>query len=210
MKLLTVGDSFTWGEELEDRNLAWPYRLGEKLGYEVTNLAKPGSGNSRMIRTVVQQADQYDLVIVAWSHFARTELADAHGAYDLWPGSRADIYPDHMSHRQEVIEYYNRYHNDQYLYTQYLLGIILLQNFFKSMGVRYLMIDSFGNNQHRHLDVPLTAKISAEFYPGWSNETMMEWTYGSAQGPGGHFLAEGHQQVAEKLYEHIRHLSWIS
>jgi hypothetical protein len=38
---------------------------------------------------------------------------------------------------------------------------------------------------------------------------MMEWTYGSPQGPMGHFLEEGHAIVADKIYEHIRHLGWL-
>jgi hypothetical protein len=38
----------------------------------------------------------------------------------------------------------------------------------------------------------------------------MEWTFGSDQGPKGHFLEQGHEIVANKIYEHIRHLSWIS
>jgi hypothetical protein len=39
---------------------------------------------------------------------------------------------------------------------------------------------------------------------------MMEWTYRTPQGPGGHFLEQGHAIVADKIYEHIRNLSWIS
>ena len=89
MKLLTVGDSFTFGDELADRNVAWPFLLGKQLGYEVTNLGKPGSGNTRMVRHAVEQINNYDLIIIAWSHFARTELADENGFYDIWPGCSA-------------------------------------------------------------------------------------------------------------------------
>ena len=85
MKLLTVGDSFTYGEELADINSAWPFLLGAKLGYEVINLAKPGSGNTRMIRHCIEQVNDYDAVIIAWSHFARMEFADDLGPYDIWP-----------------------------------------------------------------------------------------------------------------------------
>ena len=52
MRLLTVGDSFTFGEELSDvtdnvtpSKFAWPEVLAGKLGWEVDNLAKSGSGN---------------------------------------------------------------------------------------------------------------------------------------------------------------------
>jgi hypothetical protein len=38
----------------------------------------------------------------------------------------------------------------------------------------------------------------------------MEWTYGTPRGPRGHFLEQGHEIVADKIYEYIRHLGWIS
>jgi hypothetical protein len=38
---------------------------------------------------------------------------------------------------------------------------------------------------------------------------MMDWTYNTPKGPGGHFLEEGHAIVADKIYEHIRSLGWI-
>jgi hypothetical protein len=39
---------------------------------------------------------------------------------------------------------------------------------------------------------------------------MMEWTYETPQGPGGHFLEQGHVIVADKINEYIRHLGWVS
>ena len=35
MKLLAVGDSFTYGEELSDSELAWPQQLANKIGFEL-------------------------------------------------------------------------------------------------------------------------------------------------------------------------------
>ena len=59
MKLLTVGDSFTYGEELADISSAWPHLLGDQIGYKVTNLARPGCGNTRMVRQVVENYQEY-------------------------------------------------------------------------------------------------------------------------------------------------------
>jgi hypothetical protein len=56
----------------------------------------------------------------------------------------------------------------------------------------------------------LVNQIDSIYYLGWPNETMMEWTYGCSKGPGDHFLEQGHEVVANKIYEHIRHLGWIS
>ena len=209
MKLLAVGDSFTYGEELSDLNNAWPYLLGNKLGYTVDNFAKPGSGNARMIRHAVEQINNYDLIIIAWSHFARTELADENGFYDIWPG--CDVFPhkEFSSWRSEVINYYSKHHNDQYLYNQYLINIILIQQYLKFNNKKYIMLDAFGNNNYRKNNT-VVDQIDPIYYIGWPTTTMMEWTHGCPKGPGDHFLEQGHEIVADKIYEHIRHLGWIS
>jgi lysophospholipase L1-like esterase len=209
MKLLAVGDSFTYGEELSDINNAWPFLLGKKLGYEITNLAKPGSGNTRMIRHAVEQINNYDLIVIAWSHFARTELADENGFYDIWPGCSALPHKEFSSWRSDVINYYSKHHNDQYLYNQYLINIVLIQQYLKFNNKKYIMLDTFDNNNYRKNNT-VVDQIDSTYYVGWPTTTMMEWTYRIPQGPNGHFLEQGHEIVANKIYEHIRHLGWIS
>jgi hypothetical protein len=209
MKVLTVGDSFTYGEELADQKSAWPYLLG----HEVTNLAKPGSSNTCMVRAVVEHAYDYDLIIIAWSHFARTEIADETGFYDIWPGCNAIQYNEHSPWRKQLVDYYTKHYNDDYLYTQYLLNIILVQNYLTANNKRYLMLDSFGNHQVAQRaakeNTKLIAQINKEFYIGWPKSSMMEWTYTCSKGPNGHFLEDGHRQVADKINEHIRNISWL-
>ena len=72
------------------------------------------------------------------------------------------------------------------------------------------MLDAFGNTKARDLNTTLTKKIRFTNYLGWPDQSMMEWTYGVAKGPNGHFLEDGHIIVANKIYEHIRHLNWVS
>jgi hypothetical protein len=90
------------------------------------------------------------------------------------------------------------------------MNIVLLQNFLKQHNKKYVMLDAFGNTKLRHLNTELTKQIDTTYYLGWPAESMMEWTFGSDQGPNGHFLEKGHSIVADKIYEHIRHLGWIS
>jgi len=211
MKLLTVGDSFTYGEELSDITKAWSFVLGNRLGYEVTNLARPGKSNDYIVKTVVEHADNYNLIVIAWSHFARSEFADAHGIYDIWPGNKGNLFTGDMSHRRELIDYITRYYDDRYLYSRYILNIILMQTYLKSLNKRFIMLDAFGNTSARELGVDeIIKKIDTSNYIGWPSESMMEWTYGTLRGINGHFLEDGHEIVANKIYEHIRHLSWVS
>lgn len=213
MRLLTVGDSFTYGEELADNKSAWPNLLANKFGYELTNLAKPGSGNTRMVRYCVEEVNNYDVAIIAWSHFARIEIADENGFYDIWPGGGTLPHKAYSPWRQAIIDYFTKYHNDDYLYRQYLLNIILLQNFLESNGKRYLMLDAFGNHQtNERVSInnrDLLDQINSTYYVGWPNQSMMEWTYEVEQGPNGHFLEQGHVRVAEKIYAFMDDLPWL-
>ena len=211
MKLLTVGDSFTYGEELVDINNAWPYLLGKQINYEVTNLGSPGCSNARMIRNVIENADKHDLIIIAWSHFARLEVSDENGTYDLWPGGSGVFFTGELKYRKELINYVNRHHNDEYLYNQYTTNIVLVQKYLESKGKRYIMMDTFGNHQDKQRQSNgLISQVNDQYYIGWPTESMMEWTYKTPQGPAGHFLEEGHQKVAEKINEYIRNIGWVS
>ena len=76
------------------------------------------------------------------------------------------------------------------------------------------MLDAFGNNQIRNKfkekNQDLLDQIDTSKYLGWPDQSMMEWTFGTPQGPRGHFLEDGHRIVTDKVYEYIRHLGWIS
>ncbi len=213
MRVLTVGDSFTYGEELPNRELSWPTLVTNRLGYSLTNLAKPGSSNDRITRPIIEQLNNYDMVIIAWSHFARIEMADEYGEYDIWPGGTGIQYAHSHKWRREVIDYITKHHNDSYLYRKYLLNIILIQNYLTANNKKYIMLDAFGNHQdkkHTLTNLDLLDQIDATYYVGWLESTMMEWTYGTPIGARGHFLEEGHAIVADKIYEHIRNLGWVS
>jgi hypothetical protein len=211
MRILTVGDSFTYGDELADIKQAWPYILQNKLSCELTNLGKPATGNTSMVRNVVENAADYDLIIVAWSHFARIEFADEYGIYDTWPGHRGRMFTGEVSFRTELMDYINRYHSDDYLYKQYLLNIILLQSYIQHINKKLIVLNSVGDVVRRTISLckPLTSQIDTQYFVGWPNQSMMDWTYNTPKGPGGHFLEEGHAIVADKIYEHIRSLGWI-
>jgi len=214
MNVLAVGDSFTYGDELNDRTLAWPHLLADRFGWKLTNLAKPASGNSRMVRYIVESVSKFDAFLIGWSHFARTEFGDEMGFFDIWPGCSGKAFRQDTPWRGDLIAYYDRNHDDHYMYRQYLLNVILLQNFLKQHGKKYIMMDAFGNHQHQkrvsQKNYDLLDQIDQTHYLGWSErESMQEWTWGCDQGPNGHFLESGHIQVAEKVYKHIEKFKWL-
>ena len=211
MRLLTVGDSFTYGDELLDKNSAWPNLLAQMNDYELTNLALPGSGNTNMVRQCVEQLNNYDMVIIAWSHFARIEFADKFGVYDTWPGHRGLTFVNELDFRKTITTYITNYYNDDYLYSQWLINMILLQNYLKVNNKKYIMLAAFSDPAAiKHKINKLVEQLDKRLFLGWPEKSMMEWTYGCPKGPRGHFLEEGHKIVADKINEYIRHLGWVS
>ena len=166
MKLLTIGDSFTYGEELSDLTQAWPNLLAVELGYTLTNMGMPGTGNTSMVRNIVSYALEYDLIVIAWSHFARSEFADTQGIYDTWPGSNVQwVSAELVRDRQHIVNYVNRYANDDYLYNQYLVNIILVQNYLKNHKKNYIMLNAFGNADKGNKSFELEQQIDMRARP---------------------------------------------
>jgi hypothetical protein len=214
--LLAIGDSFTYGEELADIRNAWPHVLGNKLGYQVINKGIPASCNYRMLRCLVEQdLKDIDLVVIGWSHFDRVEVSDEEGTYEIWPGGNRTKQRTQAAWRGSLIDYFSRHHNDDYLYRQYLLYIILSQSHLIANNKPYIMLDAFGNHKdpRRHSvdNQDLLRQVDITRFLGWPNESMLEWTidcptgnkWPILRGPGGHFLDEGHAIVANKIYDSL-------
>ena len=135
-KILAIGDSFTYGDELDDVTNGWAYLLAKKLQCQIINRGVCGSGNIKMVRSLVEEKiDDYDLVVIAWSGFDRIEFADEYGVWESWPGSNKNVFriPEKTTKfRGTEIDYINRYHDENYLYQQqYLVQVILAQSYLK-------------------------------------------------------------------------------
>jgi lysophospholipase L1-like esterase len=212
MNILAVGDSFTYGYELEDRDNAWPNVLARKLNATVTNLGKPGGGNTQMVRNIVEHATNYDLVVVGWSSPGRVEFSTVTGVFDVWPGwngKAVDMF------QPEFAKLITASHNPEYLFKQYLTNIILTQNYLKLQNIKYVMSTTQGETEYYYStysksNKELLDKIDYTTFIEWPANGMAEWTFGCPKGSRSHFLDEGHERVAEKFYEHIRNISRVS
>ena len=83
--IVSGGDSFTWGNDLPDCNqghasrLSWAAFAAQELGYNYRCLAKPGAGNSAIVRrmlTGLPKLDHKDIMVaVMWTFPTRLEVA---------------------------------------------------------------------------------------------------------------------------------------
>lgn len=81
--LIAGGDSFTFGSELPDStdtiysNLTWSALLAKHMGLEYQCAAKPGAGNSAIMRRVIEAVEKSEdtaFVVVMWSWPGRLEV----------------------------------------------------------------------------------------------------------------------------------------
>ena len=79
MILYTIGDSWTYGTELENpKEECYPYLLSKKLECDLVNEAQPAASNDWMFRKSIEWITKNDIsnihtFIVGWSHFNRRE-----------------------------------------------------------------------------------------------------------------------------------------
>ena len=158
MILYTIGDSFTYGQELEDPSTqAWPILLAKQLGYELINEGRPGVGNEYIVKKTIQAVVKHKpkLVVIAWTSCGRQEHADEWGAYDIWPGCNSKTFSGdragNLLYRHDLIKYITLHNNPEHEYRRWLRQVILLQSFLQNRGIDYIMCTAF-DNQERYTD----------------------------------------------------------
>lgn len=218
--IYTIGDSFTYGEELSDRSKSWPHLLASRLNADVVNDGKRAGSNDYMIRKLIDHIvtnknQPPDLVIIGWSSPGRFEWADDAGTFDIWPGYRGRQFDaDGSTWRHELSKYIDRFHSSKWLHQRFVNQVLMTQSFLKSMGIKYIMLNVLQNEYYKRLSfdnyLAYEEKIDRDYFIGYGTEGMLEWADDAPKGPDGHFLEKGHQIVARKIYEHIRHLGWVS
>ena len=220
MKILAIGCSFTYGSELPDTELdtfytkkkpsqlAYPALLAKQLNGTVTNLSLPGGSNGRIFRLVVDQLskEHYDLVICGWTDHARADFR--YDGNDL-PATATSSWA--FKEFPWIEQYYKVHHDYEQSWQTWLAQLITLQAYLKSRGQKYVFLsmnkpvfgDALTDYQH------LIEQVDQSHYMGWPTVGMTTWMGDCPKGPGGHPLELGHQRIAERINEHIRHIGWL-
>jgi len=94
MRILTLGDSWTYGSESSDpATMSWPAQLARKYKVEVVNLAKGGSSNQRAARIGIEELcrdSNYDYVVFPLAPASRTEILKVGKWHQVWPTNQKD------------------------------------------------------------------------------------------------------------------------
>ena len=207
--IYAIGDSFTYGDELDSQEQAWPAVLSKLLDRPVTNWGKSAAGNTRCVKRAIDAVlDSAEMIIVGWTDPIRHEFADETGIYDIWAGRNFRAFQKDNTHRIDLIKYLTAYDVPEYYYAQWLRQIILVQSLCKLHNLPCVMFiacaanhnhDNFATNWPKLVDA-----IDQTQFVGGMDTNVQIWTYGLPKGPNNHTLELGHKLIAEKIYEHIR------
>ena len=94
MKILTIGDSWTYGTNSSDPlTKSWPAQMAKKYDVDVVNLARAGSSNKRAARIAIEELSRnpnYDFVIFPLAPASRTEILKIGKWHQIWPNQAFD------------------------------------------------------------------------------------------------------------------------
>lgn len=215
MLLYTLGDSFTYGDELAHPGIeAWPVKLANKLNYTIVNHGQSGCSNAHIVKTAIKNIDSLkpDLVIIAWTSFLRMEFSDnVLGKWHTWPG-RDVTFTSETQFRETLLKYITVYQDFLCLYENYLLDIITMQNYLKIRGIEYRFINAFHYDKSQadyFVDSRLKLlrnQIDFDKFWGWPDIGIIEWLYVFMEDglmkkeQRGHPDAQGHICIANKMF----------
>lgn len=178
--LYTVGCSFTYGHELEDRTkTAWPYLLGNLLHMDVVNLAISGVSNDYIMRTIItnvlsQTITSNDLVIVGWTGEFRKEFYNTYSQKYITLKKQRTSYVDESLmtfssdkylddiHSVTTLFFDTFYNNSLIAINDKLQAIILLDSFLMQHNISHMFFNAVGNVDWKNLDAKFLLKIQKE------------------------------------------------
>ena len=147
MRLYFNGCSHTFGDDLEDKSLAWPTVVSNHYGCEFVNDSVSGGTNDRIKYRTLKFADQFDKFYIAWTYTSRFTRYRADNNYEI--NFNINLSNSLYGHTPEYLNYgkihYSAWHNELYAFKLWLQDIILLQRFFESIRKPYVMINSVDN-----------------------------------------------------------------
>jgi len=200
--LLTNGCSHVAGSE-STVNVA-DY-LGELMSMPVMNIATPGGGNDRMLRTTMDACLQHDVgfVVVGWSTHERMELV-FNRDWELFGLGRIAPTSNHREQLQKLFDYMSLYccDWDGPGLERTLTSQLSLQCFLESRGIDYLFFNAW-NHLPDHYQSPKKSMLNLDKYYKPQHglyeeyEKLMPEHY-SAMHHGDHTV---HKLIAEELYE---------
>jgi len=204
-KILCIGDSFTFGEELPHPNTqSWPSLLASANNWNVNNMGKSGASNDRSVRILFDEIDNnYDLIILSWTTYLRFEV------FNVKSNTPVSLAPKtFMEHGAYWAKsFYGDWCNNLFLYKRMLTQIIQTQSYLKLINQPYIFSMAFNVYPDSSFSEfkSLLNKIDTSLFFQWPN-TLNSIVEGLPRGINGHPLNQGHQKIATEMNNFIHNV----
>lgn len=221
MTLLTNGCSFTWGAELDDRELRFGALLSRKLNCNLVDISENGSSNERILRTTFDYLNNSDvnlnelIVVIGWSGISRTEY---------FTGGWVKMTPTMIGTNEVATNYYSYMQSKQQDNLKFYNQVLLLQLWLEKHNVKYFMfriddgqtkmmikdgsqrevVDGFDTE---YLTESQVKSINLDNFPSYidNDYTFREFALRNGGGlkPGRHPDEKSHELFTEHIYENL-------
>lgn len=220
--LFTNGDSWTWGQGLQEDQLdgiprgQWPEVLGNKLNLKVINIAENGSSNERIFRStmewVIENKDKIEdtIIVIGWTVSDRWEWWD--NFEKSWTKCYANHGGDTLTYKMSKkwwTDFYTRFFDIDKMSYKSIVNIISLQNFLKQNKCNYIFFQGFDQMFNFTDDKKLYSQLDydniiiTENYDSMDSFLRYKFEdYNDAiENIHGHPNREAHKLWAEELYK---------
>ena len=216
-RLITFGDSFTYGEGLPDcimpkkdkkipppSKFAWGEILANKIKREHLNISKGGTGNKQIATNILNTSFRSDdIVVILWTYWHRhCVLRENEKSLRILPSSVYNFVGTSYSDIQATKLYYDYFFEPYDAFIQDIKEINLVDKHLKDLGINpfHYALDSIPYVGEKERGF-LKSKTFMYELPAWNKVDIVNVTFSDVDRcEDGHPGVESHKQMAEYFY----------
>lgn len=192
MKIVSFGDSFIYGSELQDNldgSRAWPGLVANQLGCKYETLANPGCGNENIAMQIMHyfsaNTAQDTLAVINWTWTQRWDFYVKD--HETWITLGPTCVPEKLAHLvdkvqgQRLVDFYNDYANSSLLWNKFrtLQTVANVQQYLNNKGIvniqTYTDRHMFDTQWHAPDYIKELQDIVLPAMSTWDGLTFLEW-----------------------------------
>jgi hypothetical protein len=216
-KIVSFGDSFVFGTELEDNidgSHSWIGQAARQLGVDYKTLAVPGCGNENITRQILtyfsNNPSDNVLAVINWTWGARWDFYIP--GKETWTTLGLSCVPSKLAplvgltEAEKVLEFYNKYPGHSTLWDKFrtLQSIYSSQQYLKSLSVpsiqTYMDVEMWDTTWHAPDYIKTLQNLTKDPLQTFEGLTFLDWSYKhgfTVTDPGLHPLEDAHNAACE-------------
>lgn len=217
-QIVSFGDSFVWGSELEhntDGSRAWPGLVAQDLGWQYHTCAVPGCGNEAIARQVFDyfhdKSPDSVLAVINWTWPIRYDFYSV--VTEAWTTLGPTCAQPKLAHTfgdqqeaQRILDLYNDYlgHSTVWDRTRSLVPMYAVQQYVKSRNIpciqTHMDLELFDSRWHAPGYIQELQQLVLPELQLFEGENFLDWSRGrgfAVTEPGWHPLEAAHRAAAD-------------